>query len=131
MASHEVPETVQEQYIGFCAWNSKNRGPRLQQVTDVTEQVLDQIAIIDKAIDRDEELIAEGKEWQQQTEQEIEECLIFENENVRVFNSPKGIFCSAAYYSPKQKRVIPATVAFNGVFKSITVAFADGGREFR
>ena len=53
---------------------------------------------------------------------------MFENDNVRVFNSPDGVFCSAAYYSEKKCKVIPSTVTRNGKFKSITVAMADGGK---
>ena len=51
------------------------------------------------------------------------------NDNVRVFNSPNGVFCSAAYYSEKQGKVIPSTVTRNGKFKSVTVAMADGGKK--
>lgn len=85
--------------------------------------------IIDKVIDGDKTLIQEGIKWNEETKEKIEKCLVFENDNVRVFNSPEGVFCSAAYYSEKQGKVIPSTVTRNGKFKSITVAMADGGKK--
>lgn len=128
---HEVPESDQEKYLAFCAWCYANREDRVTSVTDVTEDILKKISVIERVVAKDPDLISEGKKWNDETQKAIEDCLIFENENMRVFDSPNGVFCNAAYYSPKQKRIIPSTVAFNGKFKSITVAFADGGKEFQ
>ena len=50
-------------------------------------------------------IIQEGIKWDEETKKKIEECLVFENDNVRVFNSPDGVFCSAAYYSEKQGKL--------------------------
>lgn len=128
---HEVPQDAQEKYLAYHAWCFANRENRITEVTDVTEDVLKKIAVIGRVVMREPELIAEGKRWDEETQKAIEECLIFENEHVRVFDSPTGIFCSAAYYSPNQRRIIPSTVVYNGKFKSVTVAFADGGKEFQ
>lgn len=84
--------------------------------------------IIDKVIDGDKTLIQEGSKWSEETKKKIEDCLVFENDNVRVFNSPEGVFCSESYYSEKQGKVIPSTVTRNANLKSVTLAMADRGK---
>lgn len=128
---HEVPERVQEQYLAYSAWGEQHRGERITEVTDVTDAVMERVELTGKVIDRDPELIANGKRWNEEIEQAIEACLVYEDENVRVFNSESGVFCNAAYYSPNLKKVIPATVSRNGKFKSVTMALADGGKKFQ
>lgn len=59
---------------------------------------------------------------------EVEQRCVFENEFLRAFKTD-GVFCASSYYSPKQEEIIPCTITYNEKFKSITVAFADGGRE--
>ena len=128
---HEVPETVQEQYLAYTAWSEQHRGTRIMEPTDVTESVMERVEVLDKVIDRDPEMIEAGKKWNEEIEEAIEKCLVFENDNIRVFNSESGVFCNAAYYSPNKKKIIPATVSLNGKFKSVTMALADGGKEFQ
>ena len=125
----QVGEEARKKYIAYQAYQSNHRNPRFTEITDVTDIVLEHLGIIDKVIDGDKRLIQEGIEWDEETKKKIEECLIFENDNVRVFNSPDGVFCSAAYYSEKQGKVIPSTVTRNGKIKSVTVAMADGGKK--
>ncbi len=126
----QIGEDSREKYEAYQAYNVNNRIPRFEGNTDITDIVLKHLEIIDRVIDRDETLISNGKEWSNTTKEKIEQCLVFENSNVRAFNSPEGIFCSAAYYSEKQGKVIPATVTLNGKFKSVSLAMADGGKEF-
>ncbi len=128
---HEISPKAQKQYLAYSAWCEQNRSGRITEVTDITQDVMEKLAAMDKSIDMDQEMVENGIRWSKEQEQAIEACLIFENENIRVFDSPEGIFCSAEYYSPKQERIIPATVVLNGKFKSITVALADGGKEFQ
>lgn len=125
----QINEETREKYVAYQAYQANHRTPRFTEITDVTDVVLDYLEIIDKVIDGDKSLIEEGKIWDEQTKGAIEECLVFENDNVRVFNSPNGVFCSASYYSEELGKVIPCTVTFNGKFKSITVAMADGGKQ--
>lgn len=125
----QVEEEAKRKYIAYQAYQANHRTPRFTEVTDVTDIVLEHLGIIDKVLEGDKELIQEGAKWNEETKKKIEECLVFENDNVRVFNSPDGVFCSAAYYSEKQGKVIPSTVTRNGKFKSVTVAMADGGKK--
>ena len=125
----QVGEEARKKYIAYQAYQANHRNPRFTEITDVTDIVLEHLGIIDRVIDGDKTLIQEGIEWDEETKKKIEECLVFENDNVRVFNSPNGVFCSAAYYSEKQGKVIPSTVTRNGKFKSVTVAMADGGKK--
>lgn len=125
----QVEEETRKKYIAYQAYQANHRNSRFTEITDVTDIVLEHLGIIDRVIDGDKTLIQEGMEWDVETKKKIEECLVFENDNVRVFNSPEGVFCSASYYSEKQGKVIPSTVTRNGKFKSVTVAMADGGKK--
>lgn len=125
----QVEEETRKKYIAYQAYQANHRISRFTEITDVTDIVLEHLGIIDRVIDGDKTLIQEGMEWDEETKKKIEECLVFENDNVRVFNSPEGVFCSASYYSEKQGKVIPSTVTRNGKFKSVTVAMADGGKK--
>ena len=128
---HEVPEDVQDKYLAYSAWGENHRGARITEITDVTESVNERLDLIDRVVDRDPELIAQGRDWNERVQKAIEECLVYENDNVRVFNSKSGVFCNAAYFSPNKEKIIPATVSLNGKFKSVTMALADGGKEFQ
>lgn len=125
----QIAEDSQEKYIAYKAYEAKNQMPRLAEITDVTKRALEYLDILDKIMDGDKELIESGKEWDKHRKEEIESCLIFENDNIRVFDSPNGVFCASSYYSEKQGKVIPATITLNGRFKAITLAMADGGKE--
>lgn len=125
----QVEEETRKKYIAYQAYQANHRNPRFTEITNVTDIVLEHLGIIDRVIDGDKILIQEGIKWNEETKKKIEECLVFENDNVRVFNSPEGVFCSASYYSEKQGKVIPSTVTRNGKFKSVTVAMADGGKK--
>jgi len=59
----------------------------------------------------------------------IESKLVYESPYVRAFVTD-GVFCSAGYYSPKQKQVIPAVVVYNKNYNSVSVSFEDGGARF-
>lgn len=126
---YKVDEKVAEKYIAYQAYQATHRTPRFTEITDVTDLVNEHLEIVDKAIEGDRELIEQGKKWDKETKEKIEACLVYENENVRVFNSPDGVFCSASYYSEKQGKVIPSTVTRNGKFKSVTVAMEDHGEK--
>ena len=128
---YKVDEDVRDRYVAYECYQATNRMPRFAEITDVTDIVMSHLQVIDRAIDGDKDLIKQGKEWEKKTNEIIEKCLIFENDNVRVFNSPEGTFCSAAYYSPNLGKVVPCTVTLNGKFHSITAAMADGGKEMQ
>lgn len=128
--SHELSEDIQNMLNAYYAWGETHRGNRITEITDVTEQILSQKEILDIVLDQNhpehDEAIQKGKEWHDRITQAVESKLVDENENVRVFKTD-GTFCSASYYSPNQKTIVPATVSFNTKFNAITVAFEDGG----
>lgn len=74
-------------------------------------------------------MIDAGRKWEREAPKAIEDRLVSENENVRVF-STDGPFCNHAYYSPSQEKIIPAIISYNERFGSITLSFADGGKDF-
>ena len=125
----QVEEGTRKKYIAYKAYQDNHRIQRFTEITDVTNIVLEHLYIIDKIIDGDKYLIQEGIKWDEEIKKKIEDCLVFENDNVRIFDSPEGVFCSASYYSEKMGKVIPTTVTRNGKFKSLTIAMADGGKK--
>lgn len=111
-------------------YNYNHAGERYSETADVTKQVEDAYGVINDILDIDapehDMLIADGKEWAQAREAAVEAQLIYEDKNMRVFDS-NGVFCAASYYSPKQDALIPATVTYNEKTKTITLGFEDGG----
>lgn len=125
--AYQLTERQQTMLQAFWAWNNTLPRVRYNEVTDVTQQVLDNVSIIQRIIDMDPELIEAGERWQAETTEAVESRLVTESEKVRVFKTD-GVFCSASYYSPKLGVVVPATVVLNTKFRAITVAFEDGGK---
>lgn len=130
---HEVPVRDKEMMDAFHAWDTKQSKTRYTELTDVSKLVFEKIKILkiicDKKHSKHKDLILEGIKWSQEKEAEIEGKLIYENECLRVFKTD-GIFCSASYYSPKQNKVIPASLVYNDTLKIITLAFEDGGKKY-
>lgn len=129
---HELSQDVQDKLNAFYAWNSTQPRERYMEPTDVKEIVKENYNVLEKVLDRNnpehEQLIEKGREWEKDVTKATEERCVFENEFVRAFKTD-GVFCSSSYYSPQQEEIIPCTVSYNEKFHSITVAFADGGRE--
>ncbi len=125
---YELEESVQEQLNAYYAWNAENRLERFTEIRDVTEQVLQHGKVVRKIVEGDENLLGNGRQWVRAEGEKTERCLIFENERLRVFEIPDNTFCAAAYYSPKYQKTALATVSYNLVKKSITIAFEDGGK---
>ena len=125
---HEVPEQAREQYLAFESWAESHKG-RYKEITDVTETVLEHLDVLDRAIDREPALIQEGIRWNEEMKEKIERCLVYEDQYIRLFNSPEGTFCNASYYSPNLERIIPAIVSFNGVREAVTLSFEDKSSE--
>lgn len=129
---HELDQDVQDKLNAYYAYNDGQPRQRYTEAVDVTKQVEDAYGVINDILDIDapehDMLIADGREWAQARETAVEEQLIYEDKNMRVFDS-NGVFCAASYYSPKQDVIVPATVTYNEKFKSITLAFEDGGKQ--
>lgn len=131
--SHELLQIDKEKMDAFHAWvASQPKAPRYTELTDVTQSVQERMdvikAICDERHPSHKQLIDDGIKWDRETAQSIESKLVAENREVRAFQTD-GVFCSASYYSPKQNVIVPATVSYNERFKSITIAFEDGGKQ--
>lgn len=129
---HDLSPEVQDQLNAVDAWEETLDVPVLDQPADMKELVREYAEFLEKVLDRDHpehrEVIEKGRKWAQAAVRETEQRCVFENDMVRAFRTD-GPFCSAAYYSPQQGKIIPCTVAYHEQFGSITVAFADGGKE--
>lgn len=129
---HELDQDVQDKLNAYYAYNDGQPRQRYTEAIDVTKQIDDTYKIVNAIIDindpEHDKLIAAGKEWAQTREKEVEDQLVYENKDVRVFDT-NGIFCAASYFSPNQNTICPATVTYNEKFKSITLAFEDGGKQ--
>lgn len=129
---HELDKDIQDKLNAYYAYNDGQPRQRYTETIDVTKQIDDIYNVVNAIVDindpEHDKLIAAGKEWAQIREKEVEDQLIYENKDVRVFDT-NGIFCAASYFSPNQDVIIPATVTYNEKFKSITLAFEDGGKQ--
>ncbi len=129
---HELDQDIQDKLNAYYAYNDEQPRQRYTETIDVTKQIDDIYNVVNAIVDindpEHDKLIAAGKEWVQTREKEVEDQLIYENKDVRVFDT-NGIFCAASYFSPNQDVIVPATVTYNKKFKSITLAFEDGGKQ--
>lgn len=124
-------EYIQDKLNAFEAYSEPILRTHYDKITDVTNQVYrlaDAITYILEPMlsksNRYKFLIENGKEWAEEKDRIIEERLVSETANVRLFVSD-GVFCSSAYYSPKQNMIIPGIVVYNFNNKSITISFSD------
>lgn len=122
----EVAEELRPLFRAYWAYSAQNRLPRFSEATDVTEIVQDHLDVIIRILLGDEELISAGEKWAADLEAQQEACLLEEDGRVRVFVT-QNVPTAAAYYSPSQERVIPATVTYNLRFGAITIA-CEGGQ---
>lgn len=129
---HELDQDIQDKLNAYYAYNDGQPRQRYTEAIDVTKQIDDAYNVVNAIIDindpEHDKLIAAGKEWAQIREKEVEDQLVYENKDVRVFDT-NGIFCAASYFSPNQNTICPATITYNEKFKSITLAFEDGGKQ--
>lgn len=129
---HELDKDIQDKLNAYYAYNNGQPRQRYTEAIDVTKQIDDTYNVVNAIVDindpEHDKLITAGKEWAQTREKEVEDQLVYENKDVRVFDT-NGIFCAASYFSPNQNTICPATVTYNEKFKSITLAFEDGGKQ--
>lgn len=130
---YELSNEVQDKLNAIYAWNAEQpRGERITEPTSVIDKVKDNYHFFEKVLDKNHpehgEVIEKGRSYESTLIKAIEDRCVFENEYLRAFKTD-GLFCASSYYSEQQKEVILCTVTYNEKFKSITVAFADGGRE--
>lgn len=129
---HELDQDIQDKLNAYYAYNDEQPKQRYTEAIDVTKQIDNTYNVVKAIVDindpEHDKLIAAGKEWAQTREKEVEDKLVYENKDVRVFDT-NGIFCAASYFSPNQNTICPATITYNEKFKSITLAFEDGGKQ--
>lgn len=129
---HELDKDIQDKLNAYYAYNDGQPRQRYTEAIDVTKQIDDTYNVVNAIVDindpEHDKLITAGKEWAQTREKEVKDQLVYENKDVRVFDT-NGIFCAASYFSPNQNTICPATVTYNEKFKSITLAFEDGGKQ--
>lgn len=129
---HEFPQDIQDKLNAIWAWNAEQPRVRYTEPTDVTEQVKANYGILEKVLDeahpQHNDVIQKGREWEERTTNEVESKLVDDYAKMRVFKTD-GVFCAGSYYSPNQEMVVPATITFNEKFKSITIAFENGGKD--
>lgn len=122
---HEVDEVSRERYKAFRAYQSEHPLPKFIETTDITDTVLEYIDVFSKIMDGDKELIDNGEKWFNERNEKIENSLVYENANVRVFYSD-GNYCSSAYCSPNLGIEVSTIVMLNKSTGEITVSIADG-----
>ena len=126
---HELDEEVQAKLQAYRAYSNSLERIKSDAPRDVTKDILAARQVIDDIIAGDENQLRRGEEWRVNAEAAIEANLVYENEYVRAFVT-NDVFCSAAYYSKTQDKVIPAVVSYNKRYNSVTVSFEDGGERF-
>lgn len=134
---HELAQPIQDKLNAYYAYvadtREKNNIGRPTETIDVTQQIKDYEKAIEKIADEKnpehDAMINRGIEWERNTTKAVEDRLVAENENVRVF-STNGPFCGSAYYSPNREQIVPAVLSYNEKFHSITLSFADGGEKY-
>lgn len=128
---HELSQEVQDKLNAFYAVKDQQPYGRYTEITDVSDLIevyrKALIPILDSSHSEHDAMIEAGRQWEAAATAKVEGKLLRENECIRCF-STDGVFCAAGYYSPNQKKIIPATVTMNTVHRSVTVAFADGGK---
>ena len=125
----ELDAAVQAKLQAYSAYSNSLERVKYETPHDVTENILAAGKVIAGIIAGDAYLLRKGEEWRAASEAAVEAKLVYESGYVRAFVTD-GVFCSAAYYSKKQGKVIPAVVVHNQNYNSITVSFEDGGIRF-
>jgi len=127
---YKLSQENQDRLNAYYAWNfSQGRQERIVETTDVTSKIEESLLVLTKIFNNDENLIKAGKIWVKSATEAVENCLLFETQNVRVFSTSQ-VFCGAAYYSLIKNKIMLACVSFNQKFKAITLSFEDGGKQF-
>lgn len=127
---YKIEDKLKEKYFAYLAYQEAHRINNITQKHEITDIILKYIEIIDKILDGDEKLIKQGQKWEKEIQDKISTTLIYENENIRVFNTSEVFFNSLAYYSEKQEKVIPCTIIRDETNKAISISMADDGEEF-
>ena len=128
----DLSEEVQNQLNAFYAYqdsiehsDSKSKEPYIKDVTEYISNYIDIInAICDRTNKNHDNLIEQGYKYKESISIRVENCLIAEDEYVRVFKTAKE-FCSGAYWSKRYNKICPATVVYNTECKTVTIAFYD------
>jgi len=112
-------EKTSQMVLAYHTWANECK---LKFESDFMVQLQKGLDFIDSMYDN-ESIISEYYSKEIGRKKEVESMLVEENNNGRIFNT-SGIFCGADY---EEKKFI---VAFNQKFKTVTLSFEDGGKQF-
>lgn len=127
---YKIEDKLREKCVAYFAYQDAHRIDNVTERYEITDIVLKYLETIDKIIDGDEKLIKQGQKWEKEFRTKISTHLIYENENIRVFNVSKIFFNSLIYYSEEQEKVIPCIIMRDEKNKAISISMADDGEEF-
>lgn len=124
-----LPNETKSQLRAYWAYNERNRAPRFTRdaVTDVTELVCNTFTILDRIVNNDPELIADGERWDREVTAAVESCLVYQSGTIRAFCG--GLFTASSYLG-SDGNIRVATISFNTKTRAITLAFEDGGKRY-
>lgn len=123
---NEVPAQEAARLRAFWAYNEQHRAnPSRDQITDITNIVLEYFNVLNKIVKDDPEMIAAGAAWEARVTTAVEAAKVYESDNIRAFKS--SMFTASSYLGTDGK-IRPCTVNFNTKFDAITLAFEDGGK---
>lgn len=137
----KLSSKIQDQLNAFYAWKQKQPLSYFSEITEVTNHVINASKVLEQIIKYDpnngeqdwkiRELIQTGKNWYSKLSERVGQSLVFENEYLRVFKSEKNTYTASSYFSPKFERIVKATITYNTNTKALTLAFEDGGKEYK
>jgi hypothetical protein len=129
----DLDKDLQEMLNGFECWKANQKFRKVDGVVDVTSRIelfADMLQELLAPQSPAEEkirtrLLEEGAEWAERSAREVEECLGYESDKLRIFVT-RGVFCAASYWSPNRKVYVPTTLTLDTRSGSITLANMDG-----
>ena len=125
---HKYEQKYQDIFNAYWAWSSENRTPRVSEVTECTESILNHIQVISYILGisyDNTEYIEKGKVWESKQLEIAESLLLEETPEVRVYKS-NGIFVNGSYFSPTLNSLANMIVAYYTKDSKITISCSDG-----
>jgi len=118
--------TVQNQINAYKAWYQNNAIKNDEKIYDVTEYIQKSASVISDILLGREEYILKGRKMVNLLEEKYEEYLVYEDQNIRAFQT-SGLSTISAYYSPTYMKNSLVTITFYLNHKSIVLAFSEKG----
>lgn len=128
--SYDVLEKQTIEVLWSCFKYIDENIPRFtgKDTVDVTQVFLDLRRFLIDVSQNLDKYAEEGRIWNEEKQDKIEQYLVSENELLRIFSAP--MFANGAYYSKVLKRLVPAVVNLNPTVGSITLSFEECGEKY-